>query len=33
MPSTSGRNATATLAALAAHLRRAYRLTGARASG
>ena len=33
MPSTSGRNATATLADLAAHLRRAGRLTGARASG
>jgi TDG/mug DNA glycosylase family protein len=33
MPSTSGRNATTTLAALVAHLRRASRLTGARASG
>lgn len=33
MPSTSGRNATATLSALVAHLRRAQRLTGGRASG
>jgi TDG/mug DNA glycosylase family protein len=33
MPSTSGRNATATLADLAAHLRRAERLTRPRTSG
>jgi hypothetical protein len=33
MPSTSGRNATATLADLVAHLRRAERLTRPRTSG
>jgi len=33
MPSTSGRNATATLTALVSHLRRANRLTRARTSG
>jgi hypothetical protein len=33
MPSTSGRNAAATLSALVSHLRRAERLTRPRASG